>query len=249
MRRGRAGLARWGLAAGLALLGTGLGQPLNFSLTPTSFLIESGKTLSGQTRFTNTSTRTAVFTVTAYGWNRVEGEDQLTPTRDVLVTPSRFVLQPGASQVVRVAVQRRPGQDEMTYRVLLRQVEPERGEVPPGEDARGQIDALLELSLPVYVVPPTAAARIGYQVQKSADGKDLTLVFSNSGNRSYVLKGLKVTAGSDQNRAVPNLPQSFLIFRGNSYRVPLAGFGAESTLNFSFLTAEGKVVSEKVQVR
>ncbi|KEF34330.1 MULTISPECIES: fimbrial biogenesis chaperone [Deinococcus] len=236
------------LATALTLLGWALAQPLNFSIAPTSFQIESSKTLSGQTRLTNVSTQPAVFTVSALSWVRVGGEDRLEPTRDVLVSPSRFVLQPGSSQVIRVAVQRRPGADELTYRVLVRQVQPEKGELPPGQEVSARLDSLIELSLPVYVVPPGAAPRIGYRVLRSADGKDLSLVFSNAGNRSFVLRGLEVSAGSDPTRKATGVPPSFLIFRGNEYRVPLSGFGTERRLTFSFQTPEGRTVRETVDV-
>lgn len=237
------------LGTALALvLGAALAQPLNFSIAPTSFQIESSKTLSGQTRFTNVSTQAAVFTVSALSWVRVGGEDRLEPTRDVLVSPSRFVLQPGSSQVIRVAVQRRPGADELTYRVLVRQVLPEKGELPAGQDATARLDSLLELSLPVYVIPPGAAPRIGYAVQRGPGSQDPTLVFSNSGNRSFILRGLEVTAGSDPARKVAGLPPSFLIFRGNEYRVPLGGFGGEKRVTFSFQTPEGRTVRETVEL-
>ena len=145
-------------------------------------------------------------------------------------------------------MQRRPGADELTYRVLVRQVLPEQGELPAGQDANARLDTLLELSLPVYVIPPGAAPRIGYSVVRSSDGRDLTLVLSNSGNRSFVLRGLEVTAGSDPARKAAGVPPSFLIFRGNEYRVPLGGFGTEKRVNFSFQTPEGRTVRETVEL-
>lgn len=236
------------LALAGAVGGTAAAQPLNFSLSPTSFTLDSTRTLGGQTRLTNVSPQPAVFTVGVYAWTRVGTEDQLSPTRDVLVSPSRFVLQPGASQVVRVAVQRRPGADELTYRVLITQVLPEAGELPADEDVRAQIQGLVELSLPVYVVPPTASARIGYEVRRSADGRDLSLQLSNSGNRSYLIKGLKVVAGSGAAREAVGLPQSLLLFRGNTTALPLSGFGDETSFQLSFLTPDGRTISEQVQV-
>lgn len=241
---------RWA-AALLTLAGTVGGvaqaQALNFSLSPTSFTLDTTRTLGGQTRLTNVSPEAAVFTVSVFGWVRSGTEDQLTPTRDVLVSPSRFVLQPGGSQVVRVSVQRRPGPDELTYRVLITQVLPEAGELP-GEDVRAQVRGLVQLSLPVYVVPPTASPRVGYEVVRSADGKDLQLRLSNSGNRSYLIKGLRVVANGGPAGEAPGLPQSLLLFRGNTSVLPLGGFGAATGLRLSFLTPDGRTINEQIQV-
>ena len=41
-------------------------------------------------------------------WEQVDGEDRLTPTRDLLVSPAVFTLPPKGSQLVRVALRNVP---------------------------------------------------------------------------------------------------------------------------------------------
>src|SRR5262245_32661482 len=56
-------------------------------------------------------------------WEQVDGQDQLTPTRDVLVSPVVFTLQANGSQLVRVALQRHAEADrELSYRLILTEV-------------------------------------------------------------------------------------------------------------------------------
>ena len=42
-------------------------------------------------------------------WEQVDGEDRLTPTRDLLVSPAVFTLPPNGSQLVRVALRSAAG--------------------------------------------------------------------------------------------------------------------------------------------
>ena len=50
-------------------------------------------------------------------WSQEAGQDALTPSRDILISPAVFTLQPGGSQLVRVALRRNvdPAR-ELTYR-------------------------------------------------------------------------------------------------------------------------------------
>src|SRR6185436_10193437 len=54
-------------------------------------------------------------------WEQVDGEDRLTPTRDLLVSPAVFTLPPNGSQLVRVALRHVPADvtRELAYRLIL----------------------------------------------------------------------------------------------------------------------------------
>lgn len=85
-------------------------------------------------------------------WLQDGGEDGLTPTRDLLVSPAVFTLAPGGSQLVRVAL-RRPVDPvrELAYRLVMQ-------EVP--QAARADFTGLqvsLRLSVPVFVTPSAPA--------------------------------------------------------------------------------------------
>jgi fimbrial chaperone protein len=85
-------------------------------------------------------------------WEQVDGQDRLTPTRDVLVSPVVFTLGPNGSQLVRVALQRPADtQRELSYRLILTEVPPQATPEFSG------LSVALRLSLPIFVAPTTHA--------------------------------------------------------------------------------------------
>ncbi len=80
-------------------------------------------------------------------WEQVDGEDRLTPTRDLLVSPAVFTLPPNGSQLVRVALRNPPADTtrELSYRLILQEV-PQ----PANPDFTG-LQVTLRLSVPVFV--------------------------------------------------------------------------------------------------
>lgn len=109
-------------------------------------------------------------------WSQDGGEDALTATRDLLVSPAVFTLAPGGSQLVRVAL-RRPVDPvrELAYRLVLQ-------EVP--QAARADFTGLqvsLRLSVPVFVAPSAPAEpELTWSAARSATGR-LELSAHNGG--------------------------------------------------------------------
>jgi fimbrial chaperone protein len=102
-------------------------------------------------------------------WEQVDGEDRLTPTRDLLVSPAVFTLPPNGSQLVRVAIRGIPadGARELSYRLILQEV-PQ----PASPEFTG-LQVTLRLSLPVFIA---AAGTAGPDVTWSATTADDRLV-------------------------------------------------------------------------
>jgi fimbrial chaperone protein len=86
-----------------------------------------------------------VIQVNLMAWSQVDGEDVFTPTRDVLLTPPIITIQPGAEQLLRLAL-RRPfdPQKELTYRVFLQEVP-----APSKPGFRG-LQVALRMSVPIF---------------------------------------------------------------------------------------------------
>jgi fimbrial chaperone protein len=103
-------------------------------------------------------------------WEQADGQDRLTPTRDVLVSPAVFTIPANGSQLVRVAL-RRPADPrlELSYRLLLT-------EVPQKADPQSTaLSMALQLSLPVFIEPPgLAAPRIEWTSDTIGEGIALT---------------------------------------------------------------------------
>jgi fimbrial chaperone protein len=102
-------------------------------------------------------------------WTQVDGEDRLTPSREVLVSPVVFSLAPNGSQLVRVALQRAPdARRELSYRLIL-------SEVPPQNETFSGLNVALRISLPVFVAATTPTpASIEWSATRVGDALDVT---------------------------------------------------------------------------
>ncbi len=170
-------------------------------LPPPSTAVAGSFTISPLRAELSARARTAALTVrnedaspvvvqaTAVLWEQREGTDALTPSQDLIVSPAVFTLEPGASQLLRVALRRGadPGR-ELSYRLLLEEVPSQAGTGGTG------LTVALRLSLPVFVAPLAAAdAQLQWQATRNADGA-LIVEASNTGNVHFQVRELVLTA-------------------------------------------------------
>lgn len=162
-----AATAAFGLPSPSALAGT-------FSISP---LRAELSTAAQNAAFTLRNPEPAAVVVQAQVmlWDQVDGQDRLTPTRDVMVSPAVFTIPANGSQLVRVAL-RRPADPrlELSYRLLLT-------EVPQKADPQSTaLNMALQLSLPVFVEPPgLAVPRLEWSSDTSDEG--VALIARNTG--------------------------------------------------------------------
>jgi fimbrial chaperone protein len=120
-------------------------------------------------------------------WEQVDGEDRLTPTRDLLVSPAVFTLPANGSQLVRVALRTPPADTtrELSYRLILQ-------EVP--QNANPEFTGLhvaLRLSVPVFVANEgTIGPALAWSAATSGDG--LIVTATNSGDVHTRIHGFSV---------------------------------------------------------
>ncbi|GGL03016.1 fimbrial biogenesis chaperone [Deinococcus radiotolerans] len=175
------------------------GSAQTFGFNPTILNIDATKNLVTETVITNGTATPARFVVTPKLWRVVNGTLQLDDTRDLIVNPSSFTIKPGASQVIRIGVRKKPGETELTYRVYVQQEAVEGVALPTintalGKDSRAALNVALSFSLPVYVTQPDAKANVSLTAARS--GADVTLTVRNSGARRSVYRNVTVTRGS-----------------------------------------------------
>jgi fimbrial chaperone protein len=96
-----------------------------------------------------------------------DGQWQLTPSRDLIVTPELLEIAPGQTAQLRVGVLGDPGASEGTYRLLLDELPNQ--DAAPG--ALSEIRVLTQVSMPVFLeplqrtrVPSLGAARVEHGV-------------------------------------------------------------------------------------
>lgn len=148
---------------------------------------------SAAIRVQNTGDAPVTIQAQLLAWSQQDGKDQLTPTREVLVSPPIFKLNPGATQIVRVGLLRQvDGSRELCYRLHMEEIPP-----PPAPDFKG-LQVALRIGMPVFVKPNGKATQ---DLQFSANklGNDnLDLSITNQGNAHAQLYGLTIHAKEGQ---------------------------------------------------
>lgn len=137
------------------------------------------KALAASTTITNRGKAAVTVQAELLEWTQAPAGERKIPTRDLLVSPVVFRLEPGASQVVRVgrlkAVE--PPAQEKAYRLQVNEVPPAGAAATPG-----MIATVLQLSFPVFVpaAEPAPPALQWTGTRENAD--DLSLRVKNPAN-------------------------------------------------------------------
>lgn len=92
------------------------GQSL--SVLPVNLFLQPGQNATSLTVTNQASTETAI-QIRVYAWNQTEGEDQLTASDAIVVSPPIISIAPQATQVVRLILRQPPRSQEATYRILV----------------------------------------------------------------------------------------------------------------------------------
>ena len=196
------------------------------TMAPVVVNIDPNRTLSGQTSFTNGTNLTVDFAVTVQLWTQKDGQSVLADTRDVLVNPNTFQLAPGSTQIIRVGLRKKPGDTELTYRLLIAQKN--QGNVVT--TAQGlAVQVLPTFSLPIYISADAFKPAVAYSVTK--DGADLLLTAVNTGSRHQTYNNLSIVNGDLK----VNVP-SQAVLAGSTFSVRLPGFAsAKGALQLSYM--------------
>lgn len=92
------------------------------------------------------------------------GQEELTPTEDMIAAPPIVKLAPGAKQVIRLAMLKpMPTTEQLTYRLMVREIP----EIKPPESGV-QLQIGLTFSLPVFITPPVAKRQLLCGLQRTA---------------------------------------------------------------------------------
>ena len=154
------------LAGGVAAAQSLMVLPVNIQMTPG----QGAATLT----VTNRGDSETAVQIRVYAWSQQGGNDQLTDSDAVLVSPPLTSLAAGATQTIRLVL-RHPAQGrEATYRILLDQIPPPA--VP------GTVRVVLRMSIPIFAQPASrAVARLEFHIER--DGEHSYLVAINDGLR------------------------------------------------------------------
>lgn len=200
------------LFAWLLVFGSQAANAANFEIAPVLLELSSTHTTDA-IRIINRDERPISIQVRSYRWRQEEGQDQLEPATDLLLSPPLFTLAPGAAQVVRILAKTTTSDHEAAYRLLLDQI-------PVVGDPVG-INFKFRVSLPVFMAPKKKAeAVLSWRV---TGGTVPHVQVTNGGNRHAKLSALSLTLADGQ-RITPETGAHAYVL-------------AHSTRNFAFATA------------
>lgn len=123
--------------------------------------------------------------VRVFQWDQRNFKDDLTASRDLVISPPMLTLQPGQRQLIRVIRLGNPTNSvEEAYRLSV-------NELPPATPPANKLQFVLHYSLPVFIQPknnPNPEAKLTWGVKKI--GGDNFLEVSNQGNSHAQLSAL-----------------------------------------------------------
>lgn len=127
-------------------------------------------------RMHNGRERETAFEVEAFVWTQDNGETVLTPTNDLIVAPTTFLVAANGDQIVRLALPPalRGGEDERAYRIVVR-------ELPNPEAPATGFRMIIEMSMPVFVTPRNARGHLVVRRTRDEHGQPAVLL-QNTGN-------------------------------------------------------------------
>lgn len=124
--------------------------------------------------------------IRVFRWSQMDGQEQLTPTGDVVASPPSTSLQPGTDYTIRVVrVARQPVAAAESYRLLV-------DELPnAGARRNGTVALVMRYSIPVFFYARDAAEPVvGWSIER-AQGR-LFLASTNRGDRHVRISALSL---------------------------------------------------------
>lgn len=177
----------------------------------------------------NRTTKDVALQTRVFRWTQEQGEDRLTPTTDVVVSPPIATVPGGQTLLVRtVRVTKQPVTGEETYRVLVDELPPEK------RRTKGQsLQILMRYSVPLFVTPEgaePAEPRLAWRLRRTADGS-LQLSATNPGQRRVRLSSLQLRGGGDAAMLAPGAELNGYVLAGRTMQWTLklsTGFPASA---------------------
>jgi len=188
-----------------------------FSVTPIRIFM-TPKDRAVALTVTNDADEQLVMQADVFVWAQDEnGEDKLTPSEDLFLSPPILKLAPKSRQVVRLAMIKRPTLSEQrSYRVIVREI-PEARKGP----AKGvEVKVALAFSLPIFITPPGTKRDLNCTIERSSPDT-VQAMCENKGNaytqlHDFVLKGAdgkRLASREDGGYILPGIKRSFAIKR------------------------------------
>ncbi|MGU3313091.1 fimbrial biogenesis chaperone [Acinetobacter sp. M5A5_2a] len=172
------------IITGLFLSFSSIINAATIRLSPVNVEILSNQSAASISLF-NQSNESTDLQIRVFEWTQKNGQDQLTPTDEIAISPPFLKLQSNDSYNLRVVrINPTPVSGEKTYRIII-------DELPKPIDSRKAaqgVNVLLRSSLPVFVVNKDAITQLNWKIDVNQEAPFLNI--SNIGNRHALLNDL-----------------------------------------------------------
>ena len=209
------------IIAGSVLALSAIGFPAvagQFAVSPVRIYMDPRDRATAVT-LTNEGDEQMVLQADVFLWKqKPDGEDDLTLTEELFLSPPIIKLAPKARQVVRLAMLNPPKTGpQLTYRMIVREIP-----VAKPVDKTVQVQIALAFSLPVFITPPNAKRELGCVIERVA-ADTARVVCENTGNayahpREFVLTGAKnekLASRDSGGYILPGIKRSFELKRSD----------------------------------
>ena len=185
---------RWWPAA--LTLWAGIASAQTVTISPLRANLSASEPVAMVTLRNDDPTRPSLIQARPSAWTVVDGEDRYDPTRELVVSPAIFRLDPGQTQVVRLTLRGEADpRSERLFRLFLQQL-PDNAE--SGRSA-SNVRFLVTFSIPVIVSPsrnPGAAPKLAWSVERDPAGeRRLRVVNDGTAHRKIVGVALSSPTG------------------------------------------------------
>ncbi|HSI37584.1 MAG TPA: fimbria/pilus periplasmic chaperone [Methylotenera sp.] len=190
-----------------------------FSVTPVRIYM-SPKDRAIAVTITNDGDDELVMQADLYLWKqKPNGEDELTLTEDMFLSPPIIKMAPKSRQVVRLArLSPAKSAEQLTYRMIVR-------EIPEAKPAKQdlQLQIALAFSMPIFITPAGAKAKLSC-VAERVTANSINAVCENTGNayshptaiQLNNSAGDKIANNETGGYILPSIKRSFSVKRENA---------------------------------
>jgi fimbrial chaperone protein len=205
------------VAAGLLLSAWPLAAPATtLQISPVMVDLQADENASGIT-LRNPGDSPLYGQVRVFRWEQVNGEDELTPTQDLIASPPLIQIAAQTDQLVRlVRAAPSPVATEQSFRILI-------DELPqPGAAPTNGVTIRLRYSVPVFVEPPGAAGQpvLSWHLARTSEGWVMRV--ANTGTSRARIAAVQLVNGAGKVYVVNSgLLGYALVGRAGQWQVPL----------------------------
>lgn len=173
------------------------GMPMSLAATTLApVLLEIGASDRVTLTITNRGNRIVPYQLSLLSWKQLGGENQYTPSDDLIISPPSVTLAPGTSREIRIGFRETaPRPDtEAAYRVLIEELP----DAPTEPGVTSYIQMLVKHLIPLYVAPanPNPAATLSWTAQQ--EGEVIRLRAENNSNQRLSIRELAVNTAPNQ---------------------------------------------------